>query len=211
MIHDTTEANALLSGLQTNYYLTVNIDNDVMISPVIYHGCSCGFSDKCVNPTFIYDYPNSTSLFDVPDFYVGCYMIEAVLQSSLKCFYNQSCINKLKFYISSSVSMTVVALNESVPSLYSVNSTIKELVNDLMIEGWNGSTMYETYYSECQPTLCSYIVEARNNIVHIITTLFGIAGGLSTALNFIVPWFVKLIRKKREQSRRSNTGKRKSK
>jgi hypothetical protein len=107
--------------------------------------------------------------------------------------------------------MTVVALNESAPSLYSVNSTIEELVNDLMIEEWNGSTMYETYYNACQPTHCNYTVEARNDAIYIVTTLFGIAGGLTTALKFIVPRFVKLIRKKREQSRHSDTGKRKSK
>jgi hypothetical protein len=86
--------------------------------------------------------------------------------------------------------MTIIALNASLPTEYSVNSTIQELVDHLMIEEWNGSTMYETYYNECQATQCSYIVEARNNVVDIVTALFGIAGGLTTALGCVAPRFV---------------------
>jgi hypothetical protein len=85
-----------------------------------------------------------------------------------------------------------------------VNTTIQELVDDLMIEKWNGSTMYERYYNQCQPTQCSYAIEARNDVVHIFTTLFGIIGGLTTVLMLIIPRLVKLIRKKREQQQPDN-------
>jgi hypothetical protein len=106
--------------------------------------------------------------------------------------------------------MTIIPLNASLPSLYSVNSTIEELVDNLMIEEWNVSTMYETYYNECQPIQCSYTIERRNNIVYIVTTLFGIAGGLITVLRLIIPRLVKFARKKREQQHQA-TGKIKSK
>jgi hypothetical protein len=169
MIRDTTQANALLSGLQTNYYVYVdNTDMNTWVTNIVYDDCACSSSSRCVEQISMYDYPNTTSLFDVPDFYIGCYMVESLFQSTLKCFYNQSCINKLESYILSYVSMDITALDASVPSLYSVNSTIQELVDNLMIEEWNISTMYESYYTECQPTQCSYKVETRNNVVYIV-------------------------------------------
>jgi hypothetical protein len=128
---------------------------------------------------------------------MGCYTIESLLQSSLKCFYDQWCIDKVESYIESSAPMAVVALNKSVPSLYSVDSTIQKLVDNLMIEEWNVSMMYETYYNECQPIQCSYKVARKNDVIYIVTTLFGIGGGLTTTLKLIVPRFVKLARKKR--------------
>ncbi len=62
-----------------------------------------------------------------------------------------------------------------------------------MIEKWNVSTTYETYYNECRPTQCTYNLETKNDIIYIFTTLFGIAGGLITVLKVIVPRLVKLI------------------
>jgi hypothetical protein len=47
-------------------------------------------------------------------------------------------------------------------------------------------------------------------MIYIVTTLFGISGGLITVLKFIVPQLVKLVRKKKEQ-RQPVTGKIKSK
>jgi transcriptional regulator CtsR len=62
-----------------------------------------------------------------------------------------------------------------------------------MIEKWNVSRIYERYYNECQPAQCNYTVETRNDIVYIVTTLFGIAGGLTTVLKLVVPHMVKFI------------------
>jgi hypothetical protein len=80
-----------------------------------------------------------------------------------------------------------------------VNSSIKELVDKLMIEQWDVSPLYETYYNECRPTQCTYKLETNNDIIYIITTLFGVAGGLSTVLKIIIPRLIKLVRKKRWQ------------
>jgi hypothetical protein len=37
------------------------------------------------------------------------------------------------------------------PSEYFVNSTIEELVYDLMIEEWDALSIFERYCNECQP------------------------------------------------------------
>jgi hypothetical protein len=207
MIRDTTQANALFSELQTNYELfVINGSYNIGTNIVTYMECSCASSSKCIQPSSIIDYPNLTSLFDVPGFYTGCYVIESLLQSTLECFYRQECIDKLQDYLSASSSMNVLALNASLSSLYSVNSTIKELVNNLMIERWNASTIYELYYNECQPIQCTYKLETRNDVIYIFTTLFGIAGGITTILKIILPSLVKFFRRKKEQ-RQANTGK----
>jgi hypothetical protein len=134
-------------------------------------------------------------------------MIEALLQSNLECFYNQSCINRLYDYFSSSnSSINATALDTSLPSQYCINSTIKQLLDNLMIEEWNGTWMYDRYYNECQPTQCTYTIKTKNAAVYIVTTVVGLVGGLITILKLIVPRVVKFVRKKR-QHRQATTGK----
>jgi hypothetical protein len=56
------------------------------------------------------------------------------------------------------------ALNSSSASRYSVNSTIKDLLDQLMIEHWYSSLIYENYYTACHPVTCTYTYETRNNV-----------------------------------------------
>jgi hypothetical protein len=199
IIRNTTQANALLSGRFTNYKL-IRLQNDFHLEPIakIYKACDCASSSTCIDQSSIYKYPSEIRLFNVPGFYTGCFAIESLLQSTLECFYNQQCIDELQVYLSSSPRMDVTALNSSLPSNYSTDSTVQNLVNNLMIEQWNPSSMYERYYNECQPTQCVYNFQTRNNVIYIVTTLFGIVGGLSTVLKFILPRLVKILRKKKE-------------
>jgi hypothetical protein len=89
--------------------------------------------------------------------------------------------------------MQATALDSSLPSRYPNDSIIEDLVNNLMIEQWNISSLYNRYYNECQPTQCTYTIETRNDLIYIATTLFGIAGGLTTVLEVVVPRLVKFI------------------
>ncbi|CAF3731251.1 unnamed protein product [Adineta steineri] len=126
-------------------------------------------------------------------FYVGCYTTEALLRSTLECFYNQTCIDNLQIYLSSRSPMYVTALDSSLPSQYSEYSTIENLLNNLMIEEWNPTQMYDRYYDECQPIECTYTIITRNNILYVITTLIGIIGGLTRVSKILVPISVKII------------------
>ncbi|CAF4277365.1 unnamed protein product [Adineta steineri] len=128
--------------------------------------------------------------FYIPGFYVGCYVIEALLQSTLQCFYDQACIDQLLLYLSSVSPINAAALNSSLPSQYSEYSTIENLLNSLMIEEWNPTQIYDRYYDECQPIECTYTIITRNNILYVITTMFGIVGGLITVLRCVVPQVV---------------------
>jgi hypothetical protein len=200
MIRDTTQANALFSALQNNYNLYIgNINFRARTRPINYDNCSCVSSFACIAQSSIYDYKSGISLFHVPNFYKGCYVIESLLQSTLECFYDQQCIVDLQGQIWSSSPVNAKALDKSLPSIYFMNSTIKNLVDNLMIELWNVSSIFENYYNECRPIQCTYNLETKNDIIYIFTTLFGVAGGLTTVLRLILPRLIKLIRKKKEQ------------
>jgi hypothetical protein len=94
--------------------------------------------------------------------------------------------------------MNVTALDQSLPSRFFPNSTLQVIVDELMVEEWNRSRMYDRYYNACQPIECTYTHQTKNSIVYIVTTLIGLLGGLITVLKLIVPRAVMLVRKKRE-------------
>ena len=206
LVRNTTQGNALFSGTQSNYQLHKN-DNDTFTYTAVnvYSNCNCRYSSKCAEQSFIARYPDNETLFSIPEFYVGCYVIEALLQSSLRCFHNQSCINGLEVYLYPPAGTTLRALNSSMQSRYSVSSTIESMINNLMIEEWNATIRYTKYYDACRPDKCGYSVEGRNDLIYIITTVVGIVGGLTTVLKFTMPRLVKFImycRKKWERRQR---------
>ncbi|CAF4422763.1 unnamed protein product, partial [Adineta steineri] len=157
-IRDTTQANNFFSGIFTNYYFELITIDDysgaALLQPVPFElsNCSCMLSALCTEQAVIYDNDyNNNSSFIVPGLYVGCYIVEALLQSTLECFFNQTCLNILQSYGGFSSFMDVIPLNSSLSSRYNETSTIEELVNELMIENWNLSIIYESYYNGCQP------------------------------------------------------------
>ncbi|CAF1153379.1 unnamed protein product [Adineta steineri] len=202
LIQNTIQSNALLSSLQTNYKQFVQ-NNSVLSSANIYRGCNCASSSTCVDQSAIYTYPDNRPLFLIPGFYMGCSVIQSLLQSNLKCFYDQGCIDALQMYLSSPMNMTALSLSSL--SMYSVNSTINDLLTQLMVEQSILSISYKNYYDQCQPTECTYsvemaetvetieMVETRNDVTYIIALIIGVIGGVITILKLIVPRFVKFI------------------
>ncbi|CAF4592235.1 unnamed protein product, partial [Rotaria sp. Silwood2] len=70
--------------------------------------------------------------------------------------------------------MTATAFGLSLPSHFFENSTIQELINRLMIEQYYATT---------------------TDLLYILTTLFGLVGGMMTILKLVVPLFVKIVRR----------------
>jgi hypothetical protein len=216
MIRTTTQANVLYSGKQTNYDLLLryyktetNENTQIEINPRWYSNCSCDYTITCAYETPIYRFENQPATFSVPGFYTGCYIIQAVLQSTLECFYNQTCITEIQSYFHISP-VNITALDPSLSMKYSYNSTIQQLLDDLMVEEWNTPTTYENYYNQCQPIQCTYTYERKNSAIYILTVLIGLMGGLMKVLKLIVPILVKFVRKRRRgrQMPTSEIGKR---
>jgi hypothetical protein len=195
MIRSTNQANALFSAISTNYEFYFRAAALVATTrPHSYSDCPCDASSICISPSSIYNYPDKKPAFSVPGMYRGCYIVEALLQSTLECFYDQLCLNQLQSYSTPSSVMNITSLDPSLSSEYSVNSTIQELLDELMIEEWNLSITYNNYYNVCQPIVCTYTSETKNGIVYIITVLLGLVGGLIIVLEFVVPRLMKFIR-----------------
>ncbi|CAF4519105.1 unnamed protein product, partial [Rotaria sp. Silwood2] len=57
------------------------------------------------------------------------------------------------------------------------------------------STIYETYYNACQPIKYTYSYATTTDLLYILTTLFGLVGGMMTILKLVVPLFVKIVRR----------------
>ncbi|CAF4250633.1 unnamed protein product, partial [Rotaria sp. Silwood2] len=86
-----------------------------------YGNCSCGANPTCTSPAFIDQWP-------ILGFRVGCDPLESLLQSTLACLYDVSCINRIQFmYYSSNLTMHPLNRTLSAPS-----ATVKSLLNQLM-------------------------------------------------------------------------------
>ncbi|CAF1607460.1 unnamed protein product, partial [Adineta ricciae] len=203
LVRDTVQTNAVFSAKVTNYELYYH-SNHVHMDPNTYNSCYCSLSSACIIQSSIYD-DNSHKLkvFTVPGMYAGCYIIESLLASTFECFYNETCITRLRSFYQSNQTLQITPLNSSLPSLYSVNSTMQEMVNNLMIEEWNAIINYSNYFGECNPIQCTYSYQTRNDVIYIVTTLIGLVGGLITTLKIIVPRFIRIIRRRKVET---NTG-----
>ena len=66
-----------------------------------YYNCSCSKSPTCSTNMGLYKYNQDqmTLYFSIPGIRIGCYMNEALRQSTLECFYDQTCVNMLEEYL----------------------------------------------------------------------------------------------------------------
>ena len=194
IVRDTIQANSLLAVAQSNAHLEVNTYLSLaraMWRP--YDDCSCRTSSTCVSRSNIYNDATSQVLYTVPGMFVGCYVIEALLQSNLECFYNQTCFDELKSHLNSNTPLNASIMNSSALIQFSSKSSIDDILDELMVENWSWSLVYEDYFAECQPLECSYTVLGRNNAMYILTTVIGVIGGLVIILKLVVSCLVQLV------------------
>ncbi|CAF1524782.1 unnamed protein product [Adineta ricciae] len=207
MARNITQSNALLSGQFTNYRLYGTLTSEQNSQPIWYDDCYCASSSACISQYEIISYPDFTKTFYVPEFYYGCYIVEALLQSSLQCFYDETCINTIQIYLDPSNTINVTALDISLSNRFYENTTIEELLDELMVEKWNLSSSYKNYYNECQPFQCSYSQTVQNSAIYIVTTVIGLIGGLITALEMVLPLIVHIYTRYSRRSLRPKNGK----
>ncbi|CAF4245094.1 unnamed protein product [Rotaria sp. Silwood2] len=212
------EEHRFISALRTNFYTRSVPGTNISVTfSAIYpqqvdltrssfmsnETCLCDRTSDCVYPAGIYNQsraiiPNevfsldASPLFIVPGFQVGCVPQNALLQSTLECFYNQSCLD---IVISLTGALrTVSALNISNPfSRFSPTTTIGVLFDNIMIESWENSTDFATYFQTCAPKACSYSYVQRFFLIYMITTMASVFGGLSVVFRTMSPLFVKFI------------------
>ncbi|CAF3820021.1 unnamed protein product [Rotaria sp. Silwood1] len=212
------EEHRFISALRTNFYTRSVPGTNISVTfSAIYpqqvdltrsssmsnETCLCDRTSDCVYPAGIYNQsraiiPNevfsldASPLFIVPGFQVGCVPQNALLQSTLECFYNQSCLD-IVISLTGAV-RTVSALNISNSfSRFSPTTTIGVLFDNLMVESWENSIDFATYFQTCAPKACSYSYIQRFFLIYMITAMASVFGGLSVALRITSPLFVKFI------------------
>ncbi|CAF3852763.1 unnamed protein product [Rotaria sp. Silwood1] len=187
LIRSTTYQNVLTSAALTDHYHT---DVDLLGIPLsfivarsnIWSNCDCAVKATCIQSAAIYNITNNRVLYTVSGMYIGCYLIEATLQSTLECLYNKTCLDMITSHVTRSLAIDWIPLNSS-QSQNLANETIQAILDQLMVQKWNWSINYDSYYTECQPYECMYTYESRNDAIYIVTTIIGLVGGLTTALN----------------------------
>ncbi|CAF0881122.1 unnamed protein product [Didymodactylos carnosus] len=206
LILDITQSNSLISGLNTNYYVTLlgTVDNLVTVFyPRRYNDCYCQITYKCNDSSFVVS-ANGDYMDEIPGFMEGCFIVYSLLQSTLECWYQQSCFQQLINYINVTTTSNFTILDPSQPSQYQPTTTVQEIVNNLMIEQWNSNVSFESYYQQCQPNECRYTYTENLDYLYTITTIMGLIGGLSTVLTILIPNLVNLIRKRKTPSINKN-------
>jgi hypothetical protein len=197
LIRNTTHVNTLLSGFSTNAEFAY--EDGPASRPNIWASygtnCTCEYSSACTSNGQIYHDLSGTLEWNVPGFFRGCFIFEALRQSNLHCFYNQTCLDDLQSHWESRQELRLQLLDPSA-HYFDVMTPVGVIIDRLMVDVWNWTITHGNYYGVCQPKECSYTKVARNGVVIIVTTVIGLIGGLVTALKVIVPRVVGLIRRK---------------
>ncbi|CAF1085467.1 unnamed protein product [Didymodactylos carnosus] len=164
--------------------------------------CQCSVMSTCIEQAGIYDTSTGQIQFLVPGFLSGCYIIEALLQSSLVCLYDQTCLGQLS-YIDGG--QWTKQLNVSYPSRYSPDTLIQKIIDSLMIEQLNTITSYESYYQECQPTCYINFPQNTSNTssmmvqqlmddnLTFVAIILGLAAAISIILKILILCLVNLF------------------
>lgn len=167
--------------------------------------CYCNTQATCSSPSGIYENATPSSTWDlyftifhritIPGFFMGCYALESLLQSTLECFFNQICVNFVQANVKKSHTFNFTAINGKSMILFTPTWSIEKIIAQLMIDDWQSSISYEKYYDQCHPVSCTYLHVKRHDFLYIVTTLIGLTGGLVSALQLLVPFIVRIIRK----------------
>ena len=188
LVRQTTQGNAWLTLYTSNWRYVVRESfalSTIFTSPIVYGNCSCATNPTCSQPAGVYE---NQMFVELPGFRIGCYPLEALLQSSLICLFNSTCVKLLEFYFPSSIgSGSMKTLIEAELTRYKMNITIETLVNQLLVEQWITNISYDAYFIQCAPSVCTFTYTRNNGPLVMITTILGLFGGLTITLRMLVP------------------------
>lgn len=161
--------------------------------PVLYENgtCTCATSlNSNCSRKLTFFLPNLTTT-TLPQLRGSCSVVNGLRLSSIECFYDQLCLNKVANILN--MSITLEPLNSSLETRFPINRTlIGEIMEELFIERWINTTNYSSYYQACSPRYCQHTIQTHNSVLFMIMTLLGLYGGLTITIQFVVLhcWFV---------------------
>ncbi|CAF1193422.1 unnamed protein product [Adineta ricciae] len=205
IVNQMTNGNKIFSALQMNTYYYYNItENDVEIwlTSIPYFQidglpCACDVTTCQIISSGIYDAFDKATAEDIgeqclyiPRISAGCFPVDSILVSTLECFYNETCLNRLITFFRTNETFRVLNSTLNTP-----NTTVQTMIDNLMIEDWISKVSYEKYYSKCSPSLCTFFVISRRTFLDVLIKLISLLATLLLALRLIFSFLIRLIRR----------------
>ncbi|CAF0862711.1 unnamed protein product [Adineta steineri] len=186
--------------------------------------CVCAINPYCQTPYVVSDpgfnaYKNL--VYDVPGSIRRCLAIDSLLSSSLECLYEDyGCFPLLiaSFYETLgqenyNPSLTFdfgPLIYNPATTVFPPNITVSSMFKEMMVEQWNPSMSYRSFFESCAPTYCTYSQRMRTeNFLGVIIIIISMIGGLILSLRIVTPYLVKIIvglmkklKKKRQRTER---------
>jgi hypothetical protein len=199
LIQATNHGNQLATRFQSNWYFIPKylsslskLSDDLTDLPVLTQvrtygtdNCSCAIQPNCSKLSDLPHRASNQSLKQtLSGFRLGCLPLDALLQSSLSCLYNQSCLDMIRAAIFYSKPVPVDILTHS--SSMESNTTIETILSQLFVLKWSYHFSFDRYFNECNPQSCQYSYPTKYNHIYVITTLIALFGGLIEGLHFII-------------------------
>ncbi|CAF0850861.1 unnamed protein product [Adineta ricciae] len=182
-LQSVTHGNAIMSSYVSNWRFqpsSATNSSTILTRPVSYANCSCASSTQCSLPLSI---DNVT----FPGLAIGCLPSTVLLQTTLQCFYNQTCLDTLHNTIFKNVTIPSLPNSLNKSKYYSFNASVGALLNELFIEGWSHQNDFEAFFRTCQVLACTYTYSVQPDVLYIVTTMIGIIGGLTAVFRLVCP------------------------
>ena len=139
--------------------------------------------------------PQPPPIYVIPGMRVGCLPFNALIASTLECFYDEVCLNMTATWISTlSPTAWPRPLNASLSSRFQPNTSVSYIMSEQMVEKWTNTTNFTGYYEACSPIECTYTIIRRSELLYVLTTLIGSFGGLMVVLRVVSPLIIRLFR-----------------
>jgi len=192
----------VLSGYTTMFQLGLDINFATLFLPRFKDDtCYCDKDVTCSEQIVLKI--GNTSV-PVPGWYMGCYIIDSLLHSTLECYYDPVCIDSIyaayeiwhwvpRPWDISAPRPRPLNATRATMSRIPPNATVRDCISELFVENWNVKPNFEAYYAACQPTQCSYTERIRKNFISTAATIVALLGGLTKALDILVPNTVRFL------------------
>ncbi|UJR34132.1 hypothetical protein I4U23_021539 [Adineta vaga] len=170
--------------------------------------CVCALNPYCETPAVVYNLGFDTykdKIRYVPGWIQRCLAVDSLLFSSFHCLYEDSgCFPFLlasfynmfdNDYRNPSLTFDFGPLiYDATTTRFSLHTNVSIMFKEIMIEQWNPSISYQSFYESCAPTYCIYSRRMRTeNFFGVIITLISMIGGIILVLQIVTPYLVKLI------------------
>ncbi|CAF3091264.1 unnamed protein product [Rotaria sp. Silwood2] len=168
--------------------------------------CSCEWGYACWEPVGFYCDAFSCTPVDLiytdifPGLRTGCQILD-YSASTLECFYNQSCVqmlidNRLHGFedVYQPLDLShITALHPNETIFFGFQDPFVIFQFYAFIDQWNETADYQSYFAQCQPKICTYMIAQKLKPIAIANSILGLIGGLSVLLRLLVPSFTYII------------------